>query len=249
LTLFHGLEKQAETLGRLSAHTLAEQEDAARRFSQEMHDEFGQTLNAIESTLSAVKTRDAVHQARLDDAIGLSKEAQGMAREMSQLLRPRILDDFGLDAGLRELSRGFSRRTGIAVDYTSSFRDRLDPGAETQLFRIAQEALTNTARHTTATTVSLSLTKEGRLLKLRALDNGGGMAGGAPSLTSLGLLGMRERARACGGRLIVTSTPGQGVEVVAEVPWTKPEADLGVDAPENNTVIQQTVTAHWENPV
>ncbi len=215
--LFQTLEQQAETLGRLSVHTLAEQEDTARRFSQEMHDEFGQTLNAIESTLTVVQGRDEVHQARVEDAIQLSKEAQAMAREMSQLLRPRILDDFGLDAGLRELALGFSRRTGIVVDYRGVFRERLDASVETHLFRIAQEALTNTARHTAATQVEVSLLLEDGVLKLRVADNGGGLTGDGSS-SSLGLYGMRERARASGGRFTLRSTPGRGVEILVETP-------------------------------
>jgi len=224
ITGFRSIERQADALARLSVHTFAQQEDTARRFSQEMHDEFGQTLNAIESTLTAVEAKDPAHQERLRDAIALSKEAQVMARDMSQLMRPRILDDFGIDAGLRELAHGFSRRTGIPVDYRGDFRQRLDAAAETHLFRIAQEALTNTARHSEAGNIELSLLRDGATLRLRIADDGGGLRGEA-SGSGLGLLGMRERARAAGGRLLINEVNHDskpGVEIIVEVPVTVP---------------------------
>lgn len=223
ITVFRGVEKQAETLAKLAVHTFAEQEEAARRFSQEMHDEFGQTLNAIESTLTSVEPQDEVQRERLRDAIALSKEAQGMARDMSRLLRPRILDDFGLDPGLRELAQGFSRRTGITVDYRSNFQARLDPAVETHLFRIAQEALTNSARHSMASNIEMSLDTGKGKLQMRVADNGGGLKHEG-SRNGLGLLGMRERIRAAGGRLDIISRPNQGVEILAEVALPGPQA-------------------------
>jgi signal transduction histidine kinase len=216
--VFRNMERQAETLSRLSVHTFAEQEETARRFSQEIHDEFGQALTAIASTLSAVEAKTPAQQSYVRDAIGLAKEAQAMARNMSQLLRPRILDDFGLDAALQELAGSFSRRTGIVVDYRGEVAGRLDATVETHLFRIAQEALTNAARHSLATEVDLSLERREDLLCLRVADNGGGLSVEA-ARGGLGILGMLERARAAGGRLRVQSHPGTGVEVVAEVPF------------------------------
>jgi len=217
VTSFHRLEKQAATLAQLSLHTLAQQEDNARRFSQEMHDEFGQALNAIGSTLSVVQAKDADSRLRLLDALSLVKEAQTMARDLSQVLRPRILDDFGLDAGLRELAHSYSQRTGIAVDYRSRLRERLPPLIETHLFRIAQEALTNTSRHTLASTVEILLEREGEHLSLTVSDNGGGLSADRRS-SGLGLLGMRERVQSIGGQLTLHSRPGEGLTIRAVVP-------------------------------
>lgn len=215
---FHSLKRHAATLAELSLHTLAEHEENARRFSQEMHDEFGQMLNAIESNLAVVRPLNQDSAERLGDSITLLKEAQSAARELSQLLRPRILDDFGLDAGLRELARGFSQRTGIVVEYRSQIRERMDPALETHLFRIAQEALTNTARHSVASTVSILLEKAGDALVLAIKDNGQGFdTDGSPGC-GLGFLGMRERARALGGRLEIRSRPGDGVGIHVDVP-------------------------------
>jgi signal transduction histidine kinase len=213
LWLFHRVQLKAEALAQLSIHNLAEQEDAARRFSREMHDEFGQTLNAIESQLAVLPPTTPESRERIDDALMLTKEAQQMAREMSQLLRPRILDDLGLDAGLRELANGYSKRTGIVVDYTSNWRERLEADAETHLFRIAQEALTNVSRHTMARTVALSLDHRDGALTLRINDDGGGFTEKDGPSKSLGLIGMTERARAIGGDIKIQSTPGRGVEI------------------------------------
>ncbi|MBL8211486.1 MAG: sensor histidine kinase [Bryobacterales bacterium] len=225
LTAFQRLERQAATLARLSLHTLSEQEESARRFSQEIHDEFGQTLNAIESTLTVVQPADPISQQRLADSIALVKDAQSNARELSQLLRPRILDDFGLDAGLRELARGFSNRTGIEVNYQSQLRHRLPPVIETHLFRIVQEALTNIARHTLARSAEITLALlRPNVLSLTISDTGGGFPKAAPERPSsgLGLLGMHERAQAIGARLSLNSVQGQGVTVHLEVPLTEP---------------------------
>lgn len=218
LIWFRRLENQAQVLAKLSLHTLSEQEENARRFSQEMHDEFGQALNAVGSTLSVVQAADAESRQRLDDAIVLVREAQATARDLSQLLRPRILDDFGLDAGLRELARNFSQRTGIVVDYRSSLRDRLPPMVETHLFRIAQEALTNTSRHTFASAINVTMERVHGRIELTIADNGGGFTEKAGGSTGLGLMGMRERAHAINGQVTVDSEFGSGVTVQVVVP-------------------------------
>lgn len=217
LNLSRELERQSEVRRLFSLHILEEQELAARRFSQELHDEFGQTLNAIDATLSVVRVDDPESAARVEDAKSMVKASIANAREMSRLLRPTMLDDFGLDAGLRELARGFSQRTGIVVDYRSSLRGRLSPGIETHVFRIAQEALTNTSRHSTADRVEMCIGMRNGHLEFTITDNGGGFtrpnAGGG-----LGLIGMSERATAVRGRISVQSKPGDGVSVKLIVP-------------------------------
>src|SRR5260221_12807291 len=95
--------------------------------------------------------------ARLNDCVKLVDEAIGNVRQMSQLLRPTILDDFGLEAGLRWLAEGFQARTGTEVKVVSTYSGRLPDETETHLFRIAQEALTNIARHAGAKHVEIKL--------------------------------------------------------------------------------------------
>jgi two-component system sensor histidine kinase UhpB len=139
---------------------------------------------------------------------------------MSQLLRPTILDDFGLDAALRSLTESFATRTGIAVQYRSDLKDgRLGDQAETHLFRIAQEALTNVARHSGASEATLQLLAQNGRVILRIDDNGRGFNATQPGKgLGLGLAGMKTRARGCGGSLEVKSADGKGVSIEVTCP-------------------------------
>jgi two-component system NarL family sensor kinase len=125
---------------------------------------------------------------------------------MSQLLRPTILDDFGLEAGLRWLVEGFAARTGIEATLESSCSGRLPDETETHLFRIAQEALTNVARHSGARRVAVELKSSGDEIRLTVHDDGRGLSSDSASEVRqagrpgpLGMIGMRARARSAGG--------------------------------------------------
>ena len=186
-SLFRRMEWQTGELSRVSWRMLENQETTARRFSHELHDELGQSLTAVKANLLALGASPAVDKARLDDCLHLVDESIHNVRELSQLLRPTILDDFGLDAGLRWLSEGFKQRTGIEVAYESAFHGRLADETETHLFRIAQEALTNVARHSGATRVTITLKSENSSIYLSIADNGRGLRNsgtGTPSPNS-----------------------------------------------------------------
>lgn len=230
--LFHNMQWQANELSRVSWHLLESQEAAARRFSHELHDELGQSLTAIKANLSSM-TPDAL-TGRRADCLGLVDEAIHNVRELSQLLRPVILDDFGLDAGLRWLSEGFMQRTRIDVHYQSEFPGRVQEEIETHLFRIAQEALTNIARHSGATEVRIALQQTGDFLRLQVEDNGKGIPVNSPpaglgTKSSLGLVGMRARARQAGGELIIAKSKLGGVSIDVTVPLTEVLADESSD--------------------
>ncbi len=218
--LFRNMAWQESELTRVSWQMLADQESIARRFSHELHDELGQTLAAVKANLAAAP-RTATTGARLADSTRLVDDAIRNVRQLSQLLRPMILDDFGLDAGLSWLCEGFMQRTGIEVVYRSNHHARLPDETETHLFRIAQEALTNVARHSGATAVDVSLCAEGQRIRLAIGDNGKGIraasvagAGGQ----SLGMTGMRARARVAGGVFAVLSPDGGGLTVEVSIP-------------------------------
>jgi signal transduction histidine kinase len=221
-TLFRKLEQQAGALTRLQFQFLETQENTARRFSHELHDELGQALTAVKANLLALRVQN--EPARVDDCMKLVDRAISDVREMSQLLRPTMLDDFGLDAALRALTESFAQRTGLAMNYQSSLGgQRLADQAETKLFRIAQEALTNIARHAAASEVSVELGRQNGLVSLSVRDNGKGMESGkskGKSLNSggLGIAGMETRAQACGGRLTVESGFGKGMKVEVTCP-------------------------------
>jgi signal transduction histidine kinase len=210
------LEWQTQELARLTARTMSVQEETARRFSRELHDQFGQTLTAIEANLVALRDAGG-NPARVADCLTLVKDAMANVREISQLLRPSVLDDFGLDASLRWLAETFSQRTGVRVQYTSTFEGRLSGEVETQLFRIAQEALTNVARHSEATRVRVDLAAGAGRLVLTIADNGHGLPE-RKSEMSTGLISMRTRARETGGTLSIRSAPGKGVTITVELP-------------------------------
>ena len=218
-TLIRQMEWQTAELSRVSWHMLEDQEATARRFSHELHDELGQSLTAVKTNLTALGSNGKTDGGRLDECLHLIDEAIGNVRQMSQLLRPTILDDFGLEAGLRWLAEGFAARTGIAVDFQSSYSGRLPDETETHLYRIAQEALTNVARHSGAKHVRLNLQSRGDAIELTIEDDGAGLpAAGGANGRGLGMIGMRARARSAGGDVGVRSRPGEGVVIEVRVP-------------------------------
>jgi signal transduction histidine kinase len=217
--LFRKMEWQTGELSRISWQLLENQEATAKRFSHELHDEFGQSLTAVKSNLLAMRRNYDGDPQRMEDTVNLVQEAIRNVRQLSQLLRPTILDDFGLDAGIRSLCDGLTKRTSIEVNYKSNLERRLPTEMETHLFRIAQEALTNIARHSGATSVRVALTARNGSVRLLIEDNGKGMEpAGQWDSRGLGLVGMRARARSAGGNLHVWNEPGKGLAIQAEIP-------------------------------
>jgi signal transduction histidine kinase len=214
--LIRQMEWQTAELGRVSWQIVEDQEATARRFSHELHDELGQSLTAVKTNLTALNGGEP----RITDSIRLVDEAIGNVRQMSQLLRPTILDDFGLEAGLRWLAEGFASRTGIDVEVQSTYSGRLPDETETHLFRIAQEALTNIARHSGAKRVKMRLDSGADEIRLSIHDDGRGLAADRKDGRGrgLGLIGMRARARSAGGDATVRSKPGEGVLIEVRVP-------------------------------
>ncbi len=247
--VFRQMEAQSSELSRVSFRLLETQESTARRFAHELHDELGGSLTAIKSNLTAIAhslngnspdrprgDRIQEDRDRVTDCIKLVDTAISNVRELSQLLRPTILDDFGLDASLRWLTERFGERTSIEVDYRSEFDGRLPDETETHLFRIVQEALTNVARHSGATRVAIHLRADGDTIRLTLSDNGRGVPAksrprgqemdpqrdGAPSGVGMGLSGMRARARSAGGGLTLKSERNGGVTIEVWAPISKP---------------------------
>lgn len=210
--IFQRMQWQADELSRVSWYLLEGQETTARRFSHELHDELGQSLTAVKANLRTLEAGGRVDPARIEDCNRLVDEAIRNVRELSQLLRPIILDDFGLDAGLRWLCETFTQRTHIEVDYRSNFSGRLPDETETHMFRIVQEALTNVARHSGATKVAISTQAAGERIQISIHDNGKGLQTRNGD-RGMGMIGMRARARSAAGELAVNSKPGEGVTI------------------------------------
>lgn len=224
--LFKQMEDQTGELDRVSWQLLEKQEQAAQRFSHELHDELGQALAATKANLQAMRPSSPNDMDRVRDCVSLADGAIENVREMSQLLHPRVLDDFGLVGGLRWLCERFSQRTGIQVNYESNFEGRLPDESRTHMFRIAQEALTNAIRHSGATSIDVQLRASGDRITLLIRDNGSGIQearNGEPR--GIGLLGMRARARMAGGQFSIESSKGKGTRILVMLPVAKDHDD------------------------
>jgi signal transduction histidine kinase len=216
--LLRKMDWQESELSRVSWHMLEDQESTARRFSHELHDELGQSLTAVKANLGALGADALPDPARLADCLRLVDESIGNVRQMSQLLRPTILDDFGLEAALRWLCEGFTHRTGIQTEFKSGISGRLPDETETHLFRLTQEALTNVARHSGARNAVVTLDSQGGEVRLSIRDDGRGLPPAGAEQRGMGMIGMRARARSVGGDLSVRSKEGQGLEIEVRVP-------------------------------
>ena len=152
------------------------------------------------------------------------EDALSRVRELSLELRPSLLDDLGLAAALRWYVGRYTARSGIATEIIGDVdMGRISHEVETACFRIVQEALTNTARHSQATRASINIERTNGRFHLTVTDNGIGfesdqLLDGMGSALALGLRGMQERALAVKGYLQVTSKPGHGTEVTLDIP-------------------------------
>jgi signal transduction histidine kinase len=202
------LAARSAELEQLTRLLLTVQEDERRRIARELHDEAGQVLTAVKIELDLEGRRDASQ---------LVGRALAQVRDLSNLLRPSVLDDLGLAAALRALGDDFSSRTHIAVtlDVTGVTR-RLPSDVEVVIYRVVQEALTNVARHAEAATASVRLSLDDGHARLEVEDDGRG-AGEAAS-PHLGWLGMQERVTAVGGTLSMGSAEGGGLRLEACIP-------------------------------
>ena len=196
------------------------QELERRRLARELHDETGQALTSILLGLRTVEAAEDAEEARhaVADLRELVLSTLHDVRRLAVELRPKALDDFGLEPALERLTTTFAEQTGIAVDYHARLPERLPADAETALYRIVQEALTNIVKHAQATHVSLVVTRQRGSVKAVIEDDGVGFEQEATREDGLGLLGMRERLQLVGGRFTIESAPESGTTIVAEVP-------------------------------
>jgi len=195
---------------------LAAQESERLRISRELHDEVGQTLTAVLLQLGrSAKRADGELGRELAEAQETARETLEEVRRISLELRPEALDDLGLGSALVALSERFAQSTGLAV--TRRLDRELPPlgeEAELVIYRVAQEALTNAARHSGSDSVELVLAADGDAVTLQVLDHGSGI----DAVDGGGLRGMRERAVLVGAELVVRRRPEGGTEVRLDVP-------------------------------
>jgi two-component system, NarL family, sensor histidine kinase UhpB len=221
------LEEKRAHLRALSDRLIVAQEEERKAVARELHDELGQALTAIKIDLDGLATRriEEADMPLLDRARKAALETIRAVQRLSSDLRPVVLDDLGLEAALQAEARAFEQRTGIECDVSIRNEDAI-PSDEVNLalFRIAQEALTNVARHSHATRVEIRARFDGSDVILEVRDDGEGIQPDALGAdASLGLIGMRERAAIVGGSLAIEGYVGRGTIVCARIPVARVE--------------------------
>ncbi len=218
-----------DQLRALSVHLQSIREEEQTRLAREVHDELGQSLTGLQLGLTWLGEKLDPQQHRLQEKVRallvIADATIQSVQRLSSALRPVVLDDLGLIAAMEWQARVFESHTGIPCAVSSNVEKiDLDQMRATTIFRILQESLTNVARHAGATKVTVAFTQMDRLLVLVIQDNGKGIAENVISdHRSLGLIGMRERAHACGGNVMVSCPPGGGTVVTARIPLPRAE--------------------------
>jgi signal transduction histidine kinase len=230
------LQRSRDQLRALAARVQRVREEERTRVAREIHDELGQALTAIKIGLSSLmRDLPADEKQRSDSILKLVDETIQSVRRISTELRPAVLDAMGLVAAVEWAGGEFAARTGTKCQLDLPQDDVvIDQERATALFRIFQETLTNVARHANATEVNVRLAKENGSLTLEVHDNGKGVREEHLSVgSSLGILGMRERALLLGGELTIAGAPGKGTTVSVRIPVThatQPEAASDQDS-------------------
>jgi signal transduction histidine kinase len=221
--------KRAETalrnsfgqLRALAGRLLTVREEERKRVARELHDQLGQALTALKIDVgSLIQELPADKARRSESLLQLIDQTIQSVRRISNDLRPGVLDDLGLKAAVEWAAREFQNRTGATCRLDLPDDDTvIDQELATSLFRILQETFTNVARHAHATRVDVRLAREDGGLVLEIHDDGKGISDDQLSdRSSLGILGMRERALLLGGVLAISGAPGEGTTIKVRVP-------------------------------
>ena len=209
---------------------LADRVDAARedertQIARDIHDQLGQALTVLKLDLGWLQRRidDPVLDKKLAEMSRATDDIIATVRRISTDLRPGILDDLGLRAAIEWQAEEFAKRTGTRCEVKSDVSDlHLDRGLVTMVFRVFQESLTNVARHASATAVEVTLRLDRGQLRLEVADDGIGFPDLSPRGSTLGILGMGERARRFGGECTVKRGSPRGTVVTLTVPLKFP---------------------------
>jgi signal transduction histidine kinase len=221
--------RRTEVLLRALAQRVVQGQEAERgRVAVDLHDHITQLLCAILFRSQAlVAELSASGGPSMREAMKLREMLGSTASEVERIshnLRPSVLDQLGLEAGLRAVTTDFADRTGVVVKLLCAKLNVRPPAeAELALFRILQEALRNVQTHARASHVTVALSQQGDFVRLRVSDDGVGFDPGNLSLPrkgrgGLGLLGMRERASYVGGTLEIVSARRKGTEIEVNIP-------------------------------
>jgi len=216
-----------EELRSLSRQLLSAQEEERRKISRELHDVIAQTLTGINMRLATLKAESTASTQQLQEKITstqrLVEKSVDIVHRFARELRPTMLDDLGLIPALKSFMKVYMEDTGLRVSFKSFAGIEQSNGTtRTVLYRVAQEALTNVARHAKASRVEVSIQGHNGIIRMEIKDNGNGfdVDGKSKPLDHdrLGLLGMRERVEMIGGTFSVESAPGKPTTVRVEIP-------------------------------
>src|SRR6185295_4509237 len=199
-------------------------EQEIRRIAHALHDEAGQLLASVYLALNEVGRNVPPAREHLLKVNELLELIEGQLRRLSHELRPTILDDLGLLPALKFLAEGVAARSGLVITVEGDSQLALSPLLSTTLYRIAQEAFTNVAKHAKATQVTVAIQYERQILRCSIKDNGVGFDVSSLSTQigerGLGMIGIRERLNSLGGSLSLMSAVGQGTELLVTIPHT-----------------------------
>ncbi len=218
------VQESRERLRNLAARLHQVREEERSLIAREIHDELGQALTGIKMDVAWLKNRHAPSDSVVAERFRSIDELLGhtidVVRNLTGRLRPALLDDLGLGAAVEWQAQDFAHRTGIHLECTVPEGDvRLEPGRATSVFRIFQEALTNVARHAEAEHVHTRLEVSDAQIRLTVEDDGRGIGDGdVNSVMSLGIIGMRERAGAFGGRVTIQRRSEGGTRLSVIMP-------------------------------
>jgi len=218
------LKRSQELFRSLSTHLQEVREEERTRIARKIHDDMGQSLTALKIDISwltkrLASDRKSMH-AKLKSMTALIDETIETVHNVSEDLRPGILDDFGLSAAIEWQAEEFQKRTGIECKICLPENEfDLNRELSTNLFRIVQESLTNVIRHANATKVEIVLSDDDGKLLLEIVDNGKGITAEAVTdAKSFGLIGIKERVHSLGGELVVAGNPNAGTRLTVKLP-------------------------------
>jgi signal transduction histidine kinase len=226
------IHKHREELKGLTARLFQSQELERRRIARELHDEAGQALTGINFTLETIgKNLSAESQSTKRLIYDVKKQINRTyqdIRRLSYTLHPALLSDMGLEPALDSYMTSIAKHSEMDIDFKIvGFKERLNPEIETVLYRLSQEALTNTLKHSGAANFKLSIVKSYPHIIFTAKDDGVGFD--ASELNqhkdTLGLLSMRERASMLGGSFSLQSAKGKGTHIRIKIPINEPHHD------------------------
>ena len=219
------LRLQSEQLRKLSWKLIEVQEATLRQVSRDLHDEFGQILTGVGLMLRRAGQKvttaaaDAALLGELQAVKQVVEETLERVRDQSQMFRPAVLDDFGLEQTIEWLTRQFEKQSGLAVHFRSNgLESTLAPEESIHIYRVVQEALNNAAKHSKAQQAWVTVEERNGELQVEIRDDGKGFDVAAAQGEGLGLMGMRERAEHLRGTFSLRSAPRQGTLIRVRVP-------------------------------